>query len=118
MSKPQVPIGSPRRADTGLGNPDDQSMAVVSVSGTTTLEANYPDAGDTRPRLRLLVRPLDGGIWVTTDGSTPVSGSNGWYMPALEAQQFSGDDTVLCVADSTVGTGAASVCVWELGPEE
>lgn len=114
-NKPQVPIGSPRRAETGLGNPTNQSMAVVSVAGTTTLEASYPSGGD--PRLRLLVRPLDGGIWVTTDGSTPVSGSNGWYMPSLEAQQFSGGDEVKCVADSTVGTGAASVCVWELGPE-
>ena len=119
MSKPQLPIRGPAQASTGIPNAQSQGQATVSLSGATDLvSAAFPSAGDTRPRLRLLIRPLDGGIWVTTNGEDPVSGGAGWYIPALEAQEFAGADVVKAITDTTVGTGAATVCVWELGPEE
>ena len=82
-----------------------QSPVLQSVTTAAELKAG---AATLTGRTRLLVRPLDGDIWVSH--AAGVTDATGWAILSGEIMQFAGDDPVYAIADA----GAVSVNVWEI----
>jgi hypothetical protein len=87
---------------------------LIAVAANTELKATtkpYPTSSVAPDRVRIMVQSVDNPIWVSR--TNPATVGTGWYLPVLVPMAFSGPEPVYAIN----AVAAASVNVWESGPE-